>query len=413
MTITIIILVLLILLSAFFSGSETGMMAIDRYKLEYRAKSGNRNAKRILSLLTRPDRLLGVILIGNTFANILASSLATLIAIHYLGETGIIISTILLTLIILIFAEVTPKTFAAIHANRFANLAAIPLQFLLWLLFPLVWLSNTIANSILKLFSVDVEGSESTPLSHAELRNLVNSTTGTISKKDKDMLLGIFDLKQVSVNDIMVPRNEINAIDLDDPIKEIIKQLQHVTHTRIPLFYGNLDKVVGFLHLRTIINLLKQENINHSNLLSATSKPYFIPEGVTLTHQLLEFQQQKQRMAFIVDEYGNVQGLVTIDDILEEVVGGFTTDINDLSEDIKKQTDGSYLVDGSTTLHELNRELDLEIPTTGPKTLNGLIIEQLESIPKTGISLKLLDYTIEICEVENNCVKTAQLKKSN
>jgi Mg2+/Co2+ transporter CorB len=413
MLLVIFVLILLIFVSAFFSSAETGLMSIDRYKLEYKAQSGNHNARRILKLLSRPDRLLGVILIGNTFANILASALATMLAIKLFGEQGIIVATILLTLVILIFAEVAPKTVAATHPSKIAFIAAYPLQLLLWLLYPLVWLINMASNTLLTLVNINVKNTERKPLSHAELRNIVHSSAESLARKDKDMLLGIFDLKQINVDEIMLPRNEIVGIDLNDPIEQIIQQLQHVSHTRIPLYYGNIDKVVGLLHVRTIIYLLKQPKITHRNLRAKAHQPYFIPATTSLTEQLLHFQRQKQRIAFIVDEYGNIQGLITIDDILEEVVGEFTTTVTDISQEIRKQDDNSYLIDGSITVRELNRKLGINLRSDGPNTLNGIIIEQLESIPTIGTSLRLPNMLVEIIEVDNHCVKLARVKLFN
>lgn len=404
-----IVLILLIAISGFFSSSETSMMAINRYRLKHKAEAGDKSAKRILSLLKRPDRLLGVILLGNTFANIMASSIATLIGVHLFHERGVIIATVSLTLIILVFAEVAPKTIAALYASQLAGAVSLPLKYLLIFFYPIVWLVNTFANGLLLLCQIKVSHQDVDRLSHDELRSMVDTSSKNMTTQDKSMLLSVFDLKQVSVNDIMVPRNEIVGIDLDDDIEEMRKNIQRLEHTRAPLYRGSIDNCSGLLHMRDIITLVSENNFTRDALIKHARPAYFIPEHVSLTKQLLRFQKNKHRMALVVDEYGIVDGLITLDDILEEIVGEFTTDESFGNEEIRLQDDGSLLVDGSVTVRELNRNAKLGLTLDGPKTLNGLIVAQLEAIPKTSASVVIQGYPVEILHVKDNCVQTARI----
>jgi Mg2+/Co2+ transporter CorB len=410
MLVYFIALILLVVISGFFSSSETSMMAINRYRLKHRAEAGDKGAKRILKLLKRPDRLLGVILLGNTFANILASSLATLIGVYYFHDRGVIIATVSLTLIILVFAEVAPKTIAALYASQLASVVSIPLRYLLMVFYPIVWLVNTVANGLLRLCQIKVSHQDVDRLSHDELRTMVDTSSKNMTTQDKSMLLSVFDLKQVSVNDIMVPRNEIIGIDLDDDIEKILKDIKLLEHTRAPLYKGSIDNCSGLLHMRDIINLISENNLNHDALIKHARPAYFIPEHVSLTKQLLRFQKNKHRMALVVDEYGIVDGLITLDDILEEIVGEFTTDESFGNEEIRLQEDGSFLVDGSVTVRELNRNTKLGLSLDGPKTLNGLIVAELEAIPKKSASVVIQGYPVEILHVKDNCVQTARIK---
>lgn len=410
MLVYFIALILLVIVSGFFSSSETSMMAVNRYRLKHKADAGDRGAKRILLLLKRPDRLLGVILLGNTFANILASSLATLIGVYYFHDRGVIIATVSLTLIILVFAEVAPKTIAALYPSQLASIVSIPLKYLLLVFYPIVWLVNTVANGLLLLCQIKVSHQDVDRLSHDELRTMVDTSSKNMTTQDKSMLLSVFDLKQVSVNDIMVPRNEIIGIDLDDDIEKILQDIKLLEHTRAPLYKGSIDNCNGLLHMRDIINLISENNLSHDSLIKHARPAYFIPEHVSLTKQLLRFQKNKHRMALVVDEYGIVDGLITLDDILEEIVGEFTTDESFGNEEIRLQDDGSFLVDGSVTVRELNRDAKLGLSLDGPKTLNGLIVAELEAIPKKSTSVMLQGYPVEILHVKDNCVQTARIK---
>lgn len=404
-------LVFLVLISAFFSSAETGLMALNRYRLRHMAREGNKVAKLILDLLKRPDRLLGVILIGNTCANIIASSIATIIGMEFFGEFGVVIATVLLTFVILIFAEIAPKTVAATYPQALAFFCAWPLSLILKLLYPLVWSANFIANNFLKLFGFKYHEHATESLSTEELRSVVSEASGKIPPSHQEMLTRILDLEKATIEDIMIPRSEILGIDLEDDSEDIKYQLQTAQHTRLPIYRENINNVLGIIHIRSAIELLSHKHFDKNKLLTLSDKIYFIPENTPLHTQLLNFKKAKRRSAFVVDEYGDIKGLVTLEDILEEIIGEFTTSYADTSKDIHPQEDGSYLVDGSITLRELNRSLNWDFPLDGPKTLNGLIIEYLESIPQANMCIRIGDYAIEIILISDNIVKTAKINK--
>jgi Mg2+/Co2+ transporter CorB len=401
------VLVILIGLSAFFSSSETGLMALNRYRLRHQAKKGESAAQRVSKLLARPDRLIGLILLGNNFVNILASSIATVIAIRLLDDAGIPIAALLLTLVLLIFSEVAPKTLAALHPERIAYPASVILAPLLKLLYPLVWAINGVANTLLRVFGVTNADPEQQPLSPEELRTVVMESGVMIPKRHQNMLLSILDLEEVSVNDVMVPRNELKGIDLNAPWEEIISQLTSTPYSRLLVYNDHIDHVIGFLQLREVVNLMiKQPDFGLPELRALIHDPYFVPEGASLNRQLLNFQQQRRHTGLVVDEYGDILGLITVEDILEEIVGEFTTDPLAVNQKIARQEDGGYLVDGSTSVRTLNRTLNWDLPTDGPKTLNGLIMEYLENIPEPGVQLLLEQHQVEIVKISGNRVKT-------
>ena len=402
-------LVLLIVLSAFFSGSETGLMTINRYRLRNLARAGNRSARRALRLLERPDRLIGLILLGNNFVNILASALATLIFMRLMGEAGIAVATTLLTVVILVFAEVTPKTLAALKPERIALPAAWIYQPLLRALYPLVWTLNLVTNSLLRLLGVRPEEGVQETLSREELRTLMMEAGAMIPESHQAMLVNLLDLEEIRVEDVMVPRNEIVGVDLADDLDEIRNLLARTPYTRLPVFEERIDNVVGILHTRQILPLLQEEELTTERIRELAREPYFVPEGTSLLTQLLNFQRAGRRTALVVDEYGDILGMVTLEDILEEVVGEFTTDPYALHKDIVPQEDGSWLVDGSLSIREINRSLRIQLPTDGPRTLNGLILEHLETIPEPGTSLLINDYPIEVVQVKGNAVRTARI----
>ena len=405
------ILLLLIILSAFFSSSETGMMALNRYRLRHLSKTGHRGARRADRLLARTDQLIGVILIGNNFVNIFASAIATLIAVRIWGDAGVAIATIGLTVVILIFSEVTPKTLAALYPERIAFPASHALGPLLKLLYPVVWVLNLITNNLLRLIGVRLEGTQSSDhLSREELRTLVNESGSMLPGRHQDMLLSILDLEKVTVNDIMVPRNEIVGIDLDDPIDEILRLVRGSQHTRLPVFRGDINNTVGILHLRNISRLLHTDDINKAMLMQLCREPYFIPESTPLHTQLFNFQKERRRIGIVVDEYGDVLGIATLEDILEEIVGEFTTDFaSSSSQDILPQSDGTTIVDGTTPIRTLNRALELDLPTSGPKTLNGLITDYLECIPESNLCLKLHGMRLETLQIKDNVIRTVRI----
>lgn len=403
------LLFLLICLSAFFSSSETGMMSINRYRLSHQANSGDSRARRVVQLLSRPDRLIGVILIGNNFVNNLAASIATIIAIHFFGEvTGPAVSTALLTITVLIFAEVTPKTYAAVKPERIAYPASRVLVPLLKLLYPLVWLVNVISNSLLKLLGVkNIEGGGD-HLTRDELRTVVHEAGTLIPQRHQAMLLSILDLENVTVNDIMVPRHEVMGIDLDDSLEEILAQIRTSQHTRLPVYKGDINNIIGMLHLRNAARFLSRSEVTKAAIVQEAREPYFIPESTPLHTQLLNFQKQKRRIGIVVDEYGDVEGLVTLEDILEEIVGEFTTDVAGMEQEIHRQEDGSHLIEGTANIRDINKTLGWQLPTDGPKTLNGLILEHLEAFPDGPACLQVGSVRMEILEVRDNLITAAR-----
>ena len=404
--------IILILVSGFFSGSETSLMTLNRYRLRHLAKDKHRGATRAQHLLETPDRLIGLILIGNNAVNIMITLIAAVIMLRLFGELSVIASTMILTVIMVLFAEVTPKTLAALRPERFAFPATIILAPLMKLAFPLVWLVNQFTNILFKILKIDVDQSDSMHLTQDELRTVVLESGSLIPRAHQDMLLGILGLDQVSVDDIMVPRGELVGIDVNDDWETIVELLQNSQHTRLPVYEGDTDNIIGIVHLRKILKLLHQDDFNKQSLLKAIRAPYFVPEGTSLNTQLLNFQREKRRIALVVNEYGELQGLVTLEDILEEIVGEFTTDPADNFRDVHPQEDGTWLVDGSVNIRELNKLLNWELPTDGPKTLNGLLLEQLETIPEPGTSLKIAGHPIEIMQSSDNIVKTARIYPS-
>ncbi len=405
----LILLLCLILVSGFFSSSETGLMSINRYRLRHLAKKHHGAALRVSELLERPDKLLGIILIGNTFANIFASAVATLIAVRYWGEVGVAATTLILTFVVLIFAEITPKIIAALYPEKVSFTASWPLKILLKIFYPLVFVASGLANGLLQIFRIRRTAEHKMELSHEELRTVVYEAVGKSSNRYQDMLLGVLDLGSVTVEDIMVPRNDIIGIDLDEQWPVILAHLQTCQHTRLPIYHGSIDNVEGILHIRSVLNLIAENKGSKEELLNAADSVYFIPEGTPLNNQLINFQQQKTRIGLVVDEYGDIQGLVTLEDILEEIVGQFTTDLAASSKDLLPQADGTYLVDGSTSIREINRALNWELPITGPKTLNGLILEHLESIPSSVVCVKIADHPLEVLDIEGNFIKTVKI----
>lgn len=402
-------LVLMIVLSAFFSASETAMMSLNRYRMRHLAKGRHRGAALTQALLERPDRLIGLILLGNNFVNIAASSLSTIIFYRLMGETGIAIGAVLLTLVLLIFGEVTPKTLAVMRPERIAFPVSYILTPLLRLMYPIVWLTNSIANGLLKLAGVTPQENAMQQLSRDELRTVVNEAGALIPRRHQRMLLNILDLENVTVEDIMIPRSEIIGIDLEGDVDEILRLLTTSQHTRLPIYRENIDHVLGIIHLRNALHLIAHNRLTKESLQGIAREAYFVPEGTSLHTQLLNFQRQKRRIALVVDEYGDILGLVTLEDILEEIVGEFTTDAASTLRDVHPQDDGSFLVDGGASVRELNRLMEWELPTDGPKTLNGLIIEHLESIPEPGTSLLIAGYPVEIVQTSANTVKTARI----
>jgi Mg2+/Co2+ transporter CorB len=402
------ILVILIVLSGFFSGSETALMTLNRYRLKSLADKGHRGAKLAINLLSRPDRLLGLILLGNNIVNIFAATIATIIALRLYGEIGIVIAPFALAFVILVFAEVTPKTLAALKPEKLAFPSAFVYTLIATPLYPFVWSVNIFSNALLRVIGVHPDKMAKQELSADELRAVVIEAEHFMPQAHSDMLLGILDLEQVSVEDIMVPRNEITGIDLNDNWNDIIHQITHSQRTRVPVFRDSIDNIVGVLHLRKVLNLFAREELNMKTLKGLIESSYFIPAGTPLTRQLLNFKDNRRRSGMVVDEYGSIQGLVTLEDILEEIVGQFTTDSPTRNLGIHRQKN-DYLIDGNTHIRDINRTLDWSLPADGAKTLNGLILEHMEIIPPTGTSLMIDNYTIEIMRTNNNAVQTAKV----
>jgi Mg2+/Co2+ transporter CorB len=402
----------LLILAAFFAGSETALMSLNRYRLRHRANEGSRAARLTEALLARPDRLIGLILLLSTIVNVVAPILTGFIALRLGGEFLVAFGATLLAFVLLIFCEVAPKTFGALHPERLALPAAYIYTPLLFLLYPFVWATNLLANGVLRLFGVSRQVAANS-LSSEELRTVVAEAGAMIPRRHQQMLVSILDLENATVEDIMVPRNEIVGIDLDDDWDRVLEQLRQSQHTRLPLYEGEIDRIVGTLHMKQVVHELARGRLDRDALIAAASarEAYFVPSGTTLNTQLLNFQRSKRRMAFVVDEYGDIQGLITIDDILEEIVGEFTTDpATMMHKDVHAEPDGSYVANASATIRALNRSMRWNLPTDGPKTLNGLIVEFLETIPEPGTTLKLADYMLEVLQTGDNAIKTVRIR---
>ncbi len=403
------VLAALIVLSAFFSGSETGMMTLNRYRLKHLQKNRHHGAMRASKLLERPDRLIGLILIGNNMVNILASAIATVIAIRLWGDTGILVATVTLTLVVLIFGEITPKTIAALHPEAVAFPASLILLPLLKLMYPLVWLVSKITTGLLRLLGVNAEGRATEQLSKEELHTLVAEGGTLIPTRRRHMLLNLLALEEVSVNDIMVPRSEVYGIDLDDSDDDILRGIQTSSHTRLPVWRDDINNIVGVLHLRNISKVIDRQGLDRAALEREMEAPYFIPESTPLHTQLMNFQKHKHRLAVVVDEYGEVMGLVAMEDILEEIVGEFTSNLSESADNIFPQRDGSFIITGTANVREINKAQHWDLPTDGPKTLSGLILENLESFPDANAGLAIGRYRLEILELEGNVVRSVRV----
>jgi len=406
------ILVLLLMLSGFFSSTETALMSLNRYRLRHRAREGSVGARTAERLLAQPDRLIGVILVCNNFVNSAAAAIVTVISLSLGGEAYAAIGVGIFTVVLIIFGEVAPKTYGALYPERLALPAALVYDVLLKILYPVVWTTNLLSNGVLRLMGISREKAGTTSLSREELRTVVAEASTVIPHRHQRMLMSILDLERINVEDIMVPRNEIAGLDVSDDWDDILDQLRDSRHTRIPVFDGSVDELVGILHMKKVARLLARGELDREQLvaLARSREPYYVPEGTSLNTQLLNFQRQRRRVAFVVDEYGDVQGLVTLEDILEEIVGEFTSDTSSLHKDVHKEKGGTFIVNASASVRTLNRKMGWSLPTSGPRTLNGLIIEYLETIPDPGTSLRVNDYSIDILQSGDNAVKTVRLK---
>ena len=384
------------------------MMALNRYRLKNLADKGHRSAKLASRLLEQPDRLLGVILLGNNLVNLSAASINTIAALRLFGEPAIALFTFILTLVVLIFAEVAPKTLAMRHPERIAYPASYVLIVLLWLLYPIVWLINLFANRFLRLFNIKSQDNLDA-LNKEELRTAVSEAQSLIPKSHHDMLMGILDLEHISVEDIMVPRNAIEGIDLEDEWDEILEQLATSHHTRLPVFKGSLDNVVGVLHLRRAIYAMQTDDLDRNKLVKLLRPVYFVPEDTPVMQQLLAMQKERRRLGLAVDEYGDLQGMITMDEILEEIIGEFNKQIPGDLQDVHKQSDNSYMLNGMASIRDLNRNMGWELPIDGPKTINGLILEQLEEIPQTGTTMLISNYPVEVVQTKDAAVRMVRI----
>lgn len=410
-TTLIITLVVMILVSAYFSGSETGMMTLNRYRLRHKARNGNRAARRVEKLLRRPDRLISLVLIGNNLVNILASALATIVGMRMYGDAGVAIATGILTFAVLIFAEVLPKTVAALYPEKVAYPSSLLLGPLQIVMMPLVWLLNTITRLLMRMVGIKSDGAISGALSKDELRTIVYESRSLMSRRHQDMLLSVLDLEKVNVDDIMVPRNEIVGININDDWKSIERQVSHSPHGRIVLFRDSLDDAVAMLRVREAWRMMtEKKEFTKENLLRAADEIYFVPEGTPLNVQLVKFQRNKKKVGLVVDEYGDIKGLVTIEDILEEIVGDFTTSMSpSLAEEVMPQSDGSVLIEGSANVREINKAFNWHLPQEEARTINGMLLEELEEIPQAGTRIQVANYDVDILDVQDNMVKQVRI----
>lgn len=398
-------LVALLAVSAFFSGSETGMMSLNRYRLRHQRKKSS-GARRAAKLLAMPDRLIGLILIGNNAVNILAAIIANMLAIIYVGEAAAPwVATASLTIMVLVFSEVTPKTIAAQNPEWFAFKASHILKPMLQLLTPLVWAVNRLTNALISLLGFDPNKDRDDALDNEELKSLVDISGHKLSEGKQGMLKAILDLENVTVEDIMIPRNEVKGLDLEDNIDDLMNNILSSEYTRQPLYEGDINNIIGIFHARKASHLLRSETVTHNAIKRFAEEAYFIPECTTLTTQLLNFKETRKRFAVVVDEYGEVQGLVTLEDILEEIVGDFTTNTADDVDEVIARKDGSYVIDGAATVREINKATGWKLPTDGPKTLNGLALEQLESIPDGNVSFMVDGYRFETEDINGTMIK--------
>lgn len=405
-----VLLFFLFVISAFFSSCETSMMTLNRYRLRHLVKEGKKTAILADRLLSKPPQLLGLILFGNTLVNAAAASVTTVISLKLFGDSGFVITTMVLAMLILIFTEVLPKTIAALYPEKIAFPASYLLVVLDWVLYPFIWFINSVANGIMNLFGLSAEANESMPLSREELRTIVLEAGNMIPMRHQRMLISILDLENITVDEIMVPRGDIAGIDINDSSDEIINQISNCQHTRLPVYRDTIDNIIGILHVRLFPRILADKDEFESETLTAyTKEPYFVPLGTPLHIQLRNFQRQKIRMGLVVDEYGGIQGIVTLEDILEEIVGEFTTDIQTFNQDIHIQPDGTVMIDGTAMIRDINKQMHWDLPTGGPKTLNGLILETLETIPDPGTSMRIGRFTVEIMQIADNAVKTVRI----
>ncbi|UTJ49568.1 HlyC/CorC family transporter [Atlantibacter subterranea] len=410
-TTLIVSLIVMVVVSAYFSGSETGMMTLNRYRLRHLAKQGNRAARRVEKLLRKPDRLISLVLIGNNLVNILASAIATIVGMRLYGNAGVAIATGVLTFVVLVFAEVLPKTIAALYPEKVAFPSSVLLGPLQIVMMPLVWLLNTVTRILMRMVGIKVDNVVSAALSKDELRTIVNESRSQISRRNQDMLLSVLDLEKVSVNDIMVPRSDIVGIDINDDWKSIVRQLTHSPHGRIVLYRDSLDDAISMLRVREAYRLMtEKQEFTKEMLLRAADEIYYVQEGTPLSTQLIKFQRNKKKVGLVVDEYGDIQGLVTVEDILEEIVGDFTTSMSPtLAEEVTPQNDGSVIIEGGASIREINKAFNWHLPEEEARTVNGMLLEALEEIPANGTRVRIAQYDIDILDVQDNMIRQVRV----
>jgi len=409
----IIALLCLLLMIAFSSGTEVAMLSVNRYRIKTRAGNGERRARMLEQLLAKPDQWLGANLVILALASVAASTVATLLALRIPHELALPVMMATLTIVMIVFCELAPKIYAALHAESVSLGSAFVYQALAWVTFPLLWLTNRLAYGLLWLLGVRARPQSANALSSDELRTVVAEASPLIPARHRQMLLSILDLERVSVNDIMIPRQEISAIDIAADWDDILGRLRQTPHTRLPVYDGELDNIIGILHMKRAAQELARNSLTRERLieLAAAREPYFVPEGTTLTQQLAQFQRTRRRLAFVVNEYGDIDGLVTLEDLLEEIVGEFTTDPATVShKDAHREAGGSWLVNASATIRALNRSLGWQLPAVGPKTLNGLLLEKLENIPEPGTALRIGNYEFEILQTIDNVIRTVRVR---
>ena len=410
--ILIIILIILFLLSAFFSGSETALMSINKYKMRHQAKLNNKGAKAAKKLLENPDKIIGVILLGNNLTNILITQIATLISLRVYGDIGLAIATGLLTIFILIFAELTPKTIGQMHSERIAYSSSLLYKPMLILLYPFVFIINFIANSIIKIMGLEDNVAKSS-LSTEELKTVLSESSIKFPKPHLKMLESIIDLEKATVEDIMIPRSDIYGIDINEDISSVVSNFKVTPYTRIPVYEDNIENILGLIHIKNIAPLLASKSINDAEIKSLIKKPYYIVSGTSLYRQLLNFQKEKRRIGFIIDEYGDIQGLVTLEDILEEIVGDFTSDPSSSEEILTTKNDNVFIIDGGVHVREINQELGTKLIAKEAKTINGFILEHTENLPEINDIIKIQGHTFKVLENIDNAVKTVHLEVNN
>ena len=406
-----ILLTLLLLCSGFFSGTETSVMAVNRYRIRHLASKGDRQARRIMKMLRKPDRFLVLVLIGNNVVNILATAVATHLALIHFPNYGIAVATGALTAVVLIFGEVAPKTIAAIKPEFVARKGSFIIAVLMFLLSPIVSALSLLSRAIIKLFGVDPSKTDSMELSAEELHSaLLSGSSQVMTEQNRELLLGVLNLSKIAVEEIMVPRNELYAININDDWKDIQKQVANTPHTRIVFYRDEMDDIIGFMHSRDALRLLTLEDFSKESLLRTIVEPYFIPENTSLLVQLQKFRRNKKRCGLVIDEFGDIQGLLTLDDILEEIVGDYTTSFDtDIEDEIEKLKDGSYILDGQANIRDVNKELKWDIPTSGPVTINGIILEMLGDNPQLNREVDLGNYTARITETDGRSVIKAKI----